>query len=222
MEWIHHFQLFLFDFDGLLVNTEPLHFQAYINMLAKRGFKLDWSLAEFYQSAHLNAYALKEALYAKFPDLDPNWPMLYEEKKQNYQELLLSGKVELMPGVEKLLRALEKEAIQRCIVTHSPLVQIQAIRKQLPVLRTVAHWITREDYEEPKPHPECYLRAIQLFGKKGDRIVGFEDSIRGLEALKKTPARAVLICPSHHPLVEMASEGVEHFESLEKIPADWF
>ena len=40
MEWIHHYQLILFDLDGLLVNTEQLHYQAYKNMLQARGFSL--------------------------------------------------------------------------------------------------------------------------------------------------------------------------------------
>jgi len=221
MHWIQHFQLFLFDFDGLLVNTEHLQHQAYVNMLEKRGHHLDWSLPQYCSVAHLNATALREALYVKFPDLDPNWQMLYEEKKQMYQELLGSGRVELMPGVLRLLQKLEKAGIQRCVATHSTFEQIQAIRAQLPILQTIPHWITREDYEAPKPDPECYLRAIQLWGKPGDRIVGFEDSIRGLHALQKTPALPVLVCPSHNPVLEVASEGAIHFETFEAIPTDW-
>jgi HAD superfamily hydrolase (TIGR01509 family) len=221
MDWIQHFQLFLFDFDGLLVNTEHLQHQAYVNMLEKRGHHLDWSLPQYCSVAHLNATALREALYVKFPDLDPNWQMLYEEKKQMYQELLGSGKVELMPGVLRLLEKLAKVGIQRCVATHSRFEQIQAIRAQLPILQTIPHWITREDYGEPKPHPECYLRAIQLWGKPGDRIVGFEDSIRGLHALQKTPALPILVCPSHNPVLEVVAEGAIHFETFEAIPADW-
>lgn len=219
MQWIRNFQLFLFDFDGLLVNTEHLHYQAYINMLAKRGYKLDWSFAQFCEVAHFNSEALKNQIYADFPDLEPNdWAILYGEKKKCYYELIGSGKVELMPGAERLLRALEKEKIRRCVATNSLFEQIALIRSHIPALQSIPHWITREDYEKPKPDPECYLRAIQLYGKKGDRIIGFEDSLRGLQALKQTPALPILICPSHHPLLEMATEGgVLHFESLAAI-----
>ncbi len=227
MDWIRHFQLFLFDFDGLLVNTEHLHYQAYVNMLERRGHHLDWSFPDFCSFAHLNATALREALYARVPDLDPNWPMLYEEKKAMYQDLLASGKVELMPGAAELLQRLAKEGIQRCVVTHSPLVQIQAIRAGAAVLQTIPHWLTRENYSEPKPSPECYLRAIELWGKpddkgdKGDKIIGFEDSLRGIQALQKTPALPVLVCPLDHPLLDKTDEGVVHFASLEAIPRDW-
>ncbi|MGB7978826.1 MAG: HAD family phosphatase [Chlamydiales bacterium] len=218
MRWIHDFQLFLFDFDGLLVNTEPLHYQAYINALAKRGHSVNLSFSNFCELAHYNSSAWREALYAAIPDLEPNWAILYEEKKGAYLELILSGKIELMPGVEKLLRALEAAKIRRCVVTHSALAQTALIRSKIPVLQTLPQWITREDYEKPKPNPECYLKAIQLYGKMGDRIVGFEDSVRGLKALLGTPALPVLICPQHHPLLDMAlQEGGTYFASFEEI-----
>jgi HAD superfamily hydrolase (TIGR01509 family) len=220
MKWIRDFQLFLFDFDGLLVNTEHLHYQAYVNMLASRGYDLNWSFVKFCEAAHLDATALKEAIYAQFPDLDPNWKMLYEEKKRAYLDLLTSGKIELMPGVHQLLDALQKADIRRCVATNSLFMQIQLIRSQHPILQTIPHWITREDYDKPKPNPECYLRAIQLYGKPGDRIIGFEDSIRGLQALQGTPALPVLICASHHPLLEMASENIIHYPTFSQIPSD--
>jgi HAD superfamily hydrolase (TIGR01509 family) len=218
MKWIHDFQLFLFDFDGLLVNTEHLHYQAYANMLVKRGYSLPLTFAHFLELAQLNSTAWREALYAQIPGLDPNWEALYRGKKEAYLELLATGKVELMPGAELLLQALAQADIRRCVVTNSILEHVLPLRARLPVLQTIPHWITREDYEKPKPSPECYLKAIALHGKKGDRIIGFEDSVRGLRALQQTPAFPVLVCPSHHPLLQIATEGnVAHFESLEQV-----
>ncbi len=163
--------------------------------------------------------ALRDALYSEYPRLDRNWDRLYREKKRLYFELIQSGKVELMPGAEKLLRALDEAKIKRCVVTNSFREQIEVIRAHSPVLQTIPHWITRESYERPKPAPDGYLQAIALYGAKGDKLIGFEDSLRGLEALKQTPALPVLICPSHHPLLELAlgEGGALHFESLSSI-----
>lgn len=73
---------------------------------------------------------------------------------------------------------------------------------------------------KPKPDPECYLRAIALCAQPGDRIIGFEDSLRGLQALQQTSALPVLICPAHHPLIDLATQGrVLYFESFEAIPS---
>jgi HAD superfamily hydrolase (TIGR01509 family) len=209
MKWIHNFQLFLFDFDGLLVNTEHLHYQAYVNALAQRGLSLSLSLADFYRLAQFNATAWREALLAEIPTLD--WDPFYKEKKKHYLSLLETKSVEWMPGVEPLLLALQKADIRRCVVTHSPREQTLLIKKRLPLLDSIPHWITREDYEKPKPDPECYLRAISLYGKKGDRIVGFEDSIRGIRALSQTSAEPIFICP------EPGNIRARHFPSLSVV-----
>lgn len=221
MPWILNFQLFLFDFDGLLVNTEHLHYQAYVNVLAKRGYELKLSFANFFELAHFNSTAWREAICVEIPELEPIWEIIYREKKEAYLELVASGKVELMPGVDALLRALEVADIRRCVVTNSTLDQIKLVRAHIPVLNTIQHWITREDYEKPKPSPECYLKAIELYGKAGDRIIGFEDSVRGLKALRGTPALPVIICPKHYPLLDIAIEdGGTHFESIKEISSD--
>ena len=213
MDWIHGFQLFLFDFDGLLVSSEHIHYQAYMNLLANHGCNLKWDFAKFCSLAHLNAEALREAIYLEFPDLDPNWATLYKEKKEIYFDLINTGKVELMPGAENLLYALDRAKIKRCVVTNSPLNQIEVIRSKNPALQTIPYWITREDYGKPKPDPECYFLAIQQYGEKGDRVIGFEDSPRGYQALSKTNALPILISDTKHSF----SNGVYHFHSLEDI-----
>lgn len=201
MHWIHNYQLFLFDFDGLLVDTEHLHYQAYIKMCAKRGFSLTWSFSRYSHAAHHDPFALRDQIYAEFPALqlqEPNWTVLYEEKKAFFLQLL-EEPVPLMPGAETLLTALKEATIKRCVVTHSPLNLIMRIRQQNPILETIPHWITREDYTHPKPHPECYQTAIKRLAKPEDRIIGFEDTPRGLTALLGTWAEPILVCPKDSP-----------------------
>ncbi|HEX2583476.1 MAG TPA: HAD family hydrolase, partial [Chlamydiales bacterium] len=146
--------------------------------------------------------------------LDSDWTALYNEKKKIYFQLIEMGKVELMPGAEKLLLELERQKKRCAVVTNSSFEQVQLIRSQWKVLDAIAHWVTREEYEKPKPSAESYLRAIELYGKPEDRIIGFEDSIRGLQALKGTPALPVLICASTYPLLKMVSGEELRFESL--------
>lgn len=198
MQWIFRYQLFLFDFDGLLVDTEQLHYQAYINMCAQRGFHLSWSFHRYSEAAHHESTGLRNQIYAEFPDLqqqEPNWNVLYEEKKRIFMELIENGTVPLMEGVQQLLIALQDAKIKCCVVTHSAASLIAKIRKQNPILDTIPHWITREDYTHPKPHPESYQTAINRLSEPHDRIIGFEDSPRGLHALLETKAKPVLICP---------------------------
>jgi len=222
MNWISKFQLFLFDFDGLLVNTEALHFEAYQTLCARHGFKLNWDFSTYCGAAHFDATSLREALYAHLPGLyakQPVWEELYAEKKEIYMELLRQGRLQLMPGVERLLRALQEVGIKRCVVTHSPQEQVDYIRQMIPTLNLIPHWVTREDYLHPKPAPDGYEIAIERFAARGDEMIGFEDSLRGLQALKSTrKTLAVLISSFLHPLFDAKTP---HFSSFSSIPDNW-
>lgn len=196
MDWIQNFDFFLFDFDGLLVDTEKLHYEAYQLLCRKHRITLDWSFEHFCSVGHISASALRETLYLEFPSLyaeEPDWDVLYTEKKEIYLQLLEYKPVDLMPGAKELLEALEKANKRRVVVTHSPREQVDLIKKQQPLLGTIPYWVTRENYTHPKPSPDAYLTAIRLYGLPGDQMIGFEDSARGLSSLKATPALAVHI-----------------------------
>ncbi|MDR3624354.1 MAG: HAD family phosphatase [Chlamydiales bacterium] len=221
MRWIKNYQLFLFDFDGLLVSTEEIHFEAYKRMCKNRGVSLDWDFKRFCLAAHYSATELQRQILQEYPTLieqEPNWQVLYAEKKDAYLELLNEGAVHLMPGVEDLLLELERQRVKRAVVTHSPLEQIEVIRRMNPVLDSIPTWITRELYTHPKPHPEAYQKAIDMLSDASDKIVGFEDTPRGLQALMGTDAKPVLICSKEHPaLPELVTNSVSHYTSFLEI-----
>ena len=221
MQWIHDYQLFLFDFDGLLVNTEEIHYQAYQRMCAKHGVKLDMGFENYCKIAHYFSEGLSTKLYERYPNLkaqQPSWDILYAEKKQAMIDLLNEGAVQLMPGVEKLLLALQKASIKRCVVTHSAIELISIIRKQHAIFDTIPTWVTREQYSKAKPNSECYLKAIDMLAEPADHVIGFEDSIRGLRALLGTRAKPVIVCEANYPEIpEFVSQGVAHFKILTDI-----
>lgn len=193
------YQVFLFDCDGLLVDTERLHWEAYRRLCARYGYTLPWDFAAYCEVAHASSEGLEEALS---PHLPKPWADRYEEKRELYVEILNEGAVELMPGVEALLTELARRGAPRAVVTHSPADHLAIIRKQLPILNTIPDWITREDYSEPKPDPECYQIAIERLAEPEDLVIGFEDSLRGLNALRGTRAQPVLVTTTNYPPIE--------------------
>jgi beta-phosphoglucomutase len=220
MSFIQDYQLFLFDFDGLLVNSEELHFKAYQKVCASYGFVLDWTIDRYFQAAHYHSEGLYQALNAQFPQLKekgPAWDVLYAKKQQAVLELAEKEGVHMMPGAAELLQILNEKNIKRCVVTHSPDWMIKLFRRQNPILDTIPEWITRENYTHPKPHPECYEIAIKRLANKKDAIIGFEDTPRGLQALMKCPLQSILICQAGYPEISsFLQQGVLHYPSLER------
>ncbi len=215
------FQLVMFDFDGLLVDTERGHYEAYRRMCAQRGVQLGWDFPLYCKYAHYTHDGIKEAMYHDYPRLlasEPDWKVLHREKSRELISLFHEGAIQLMPGVTKLLTELEEQKIQSCVVTHSAENLVMTLRKQHPILDTITHWITREDYSRPKPDPECYQVAMQRFLPNGGKAVGFEDTIRGLQALLGSGALAYLVTTMDYPEIpEMVKRGAKHIRSLEDI-----
>lgn len=195
MDWIDNFDLFLFDFDGLLVDTESLHFEAYRQTCADCGLDLAWDMREYGKAAYFHASGLKEALTAQFPAAlnESNWPDFYAKKQRRFIELVQD--VELMPGAGELLVRLKEAGKERVVVTHSTRHMVNTVRRRLPELEAIEHWLVREDYKNPKPAPDGYLLAIEKYGKEGDRVIGFEDTPKGFKALKAAGVTAALISP---------------------------
>jgi len=223
VKWIERFDLFLLDCDGLLVDTERLHYKAYQTVCARYSCDLPWDFKEYLGYAHQSSEGIRKAVYSCFPDLAQlQWDELYREKKKIYLEILMLEPPSLMPGVETFLNELALGRKKRCVVTHSPKEQIESIKHALPILKTVPVWITREDYEAPKPAPDGYFKAIEILADPGDQIIGFEDSFKGLSALQKTQALPVLVCDPDHPQLKGQDlSSARHFTSFSKIPPNF-
>lgn len=215
---LRKYGLYLLDLDGLLVNTEQLHYEAYLHMCSARGFPLHLTFSQYCEIAHRSAEGIEQCIYAKFPLLqhqEPRWRVLYAEKKAAYIKLLQTRPIELMPGADRLLYALEEAHVKRCVVTHSAADLAASLRSYHPALQTVPYWLTRESYKHPKPDPECYQKAIALFAERDEAVIGFEDSPRGLQALSGTRADRVLISSLESPCLPIGGlHGALHFFSL--------
>lgn len=213
------YQFYLFDFDGLLVNTEKLHYLAYKKMMADHGMNLTWSFQRYCQSAHYSSDTLRSDLLNEFPGLtNLLWEDLYREKQTHMRQLIQAGAVQLMPGVAAFLKQLQEKEIRHCVVTHSPDELVTLIRQQHPQLTQIPYWITRHQYQQPKPHPESYVLAIKLFSLPNDRIIGFEDTPRGLTALMGTGAEPILVTEISYPEIpDFVKCGVKHFLTFEGL-----
>lgn len=221
MRWLKDYQLFLLDFDGLLVNTEELHYEAYQLMCKEQGFDLPWDFSTYCQHAHTEATAIRDGVYKLFPELyakEPNWDTLYQRKRWFYSDLLENRGVDLMPGVEGFLLALQEADVTRCVVTHSADIHVMPIREKNPVLNTIPHWLMRNDYDKPKPDPECYQVAIERFAGPDDQVIGFEDTPRGMTALLGTRAQAVWVTSTDYPGIEFSDSKIICLPGFENLP----
>ena len=220
MHWLLDYELIFFDFDGLLVNTERLHFAAYQQLLTAHGLSFPWDFSTFVGIAHQSSDLLRKTITNHCPKLieEKTWKKLYQEKQHYYEQLLESHHLELMPGVPKLLDLVWQHQIPHAVVTNSTYRQVSSIQRHLTLLKSIPVWITREDYLNPKPAPDAYFKAIETLGGAKEKMVGFEDALRGIQALEKAQITAVLVCPPDHPqLSRIENDSLPYFPSFNEL-----
>jgi HAD superfamily hydrolase (TIGR01509 family) len=220
MHFLDNYDTFLFDLDGLLINTEETHFKAYERTCQKRGYTLPWTFHDFIQMAHYSSTAVRDYVYQTFPKLKeeaPDWQTIHQEKTANFLALLEEGAVDFMPGAAPFLKWALDSGKSVAIVTNSLRSLVDAITVHLPLLKEVPLWLTRECYAQSKPAPDGYLLAYEKIGKR-ERTIGFEDTPRGIEALLQTPIQAVIISTFIYPEIErFKGKGVVHYSSFEEL-----
>jgi HAD superfamily hydrolase (TIGR01509 family) len=204
---------FLFDLDGLLVDSEPLHFEAFTSICLNYGLTVPWDFKTYCQKAHTQSMGLKTATLELLPEAETIWPELYHKVKLKFAELVSLKPLPLMPGVSQFLELIIAKGKKIAVVTNSSSLMVMAILDKQPMLGQIPLWITREDYHHAKPAPDGYLKALDTLKISKDRACGFEDSPRGLKALKASGLRAFFIS-SHHEYQQ------DHFASFTQLLTD--
>lgn len=186
-----------FDFDGLLVDTEPFHYNAYKEVFKDVGLEFSMDFLTYLGHAHHPEGSQFHKLYETAPI---SWSVLRAKKEKVYQRMLQEDPISLMPGILEVLEYCKEHQIEMCVVTNSEKACTDRIRKKIPALNIIPLWITREDYKESKPAPDGYLKALSCFPnveRKNTR--GFEDSLKGVVSLNRADIPAILISRKDHP-----------------------
>lgn len=176
------------DNDGILVDTEPLYFQAMRETLAAVGIHLTLDL---YTRITLEEgrSSLCLAQQAGFPLQEIE--RLRNAKNLRYSNLLESG-IHPLPGVVEAITALRQQ-FHMAIVTSSQRDHFDLIHRHTGLPQQFDFILTREDFELTKPHPEPYLKALARSGLHPDECLVIEDTRRGFEAALAAGLRCLVI-----------------------------
>jgi beta-phosphoglucomutase len=220
MRTFEKIDLFLFDLDGLLVDTEILHWKAYQEMCKEFGFSLGWDYPAYRGIAGGSSDGIRHRLMQEIPQLfsGRTWEELYAIKKQKLFELVRTSQIALMPGVEICLPALALLKKPMVVVTHSSKRFVEMVQESHPVFSLITRWICREMYQSPKPSPDGYRTACMQMDVAPERAIGFEDTVRGIDALVSAGVNPVLVnADDQSARAYCQQKGIPVFSSLEFV-----
>lgn len=169
----------LFDFDGVIADTEPLYTKFWnvegMKYFGEENFGIKIKGQTF---KHISKYfASEEDLAKAMRDIDEF------ERNMPY---------DLIPGVWNFLSGLKAAGIPTAIVTSSHSKKMENAWRAHPGLKEmVTTVLTSNDFSASKPDPECFIKAMEILGGKPERTIVFEDSLHGIQAGKNSGAFVV-------------------------------
>lgn len=179
----------IFDFDGLIVDSETPEFEAHRQIFAEHGVELtaeEWRGEVGIWSATRNWFTKLGEITGQPVDT----VALREEKRRRFWQVI---KMEPLPGVRALLDELHAATVPLALASSAEATWINKATVQLDVTRYFRAIVTGDDVTHRKPHPEGYLLAAQRLGVAPARCVAIEDSQHGLAAAKAAGMKAVAI-----------------------------
>jgi len=207
----------IFDFNGVIVNDEELHFES-TKVVLKNSLNIEITSDDYYKFFAGKTNKLGFTVYLNFKGVQENIENLIINKNKIYLELISKE----VPVVSSTIRFIKEYHSKYCfsIVTGAIRKEVEFILDKTNLKSFFDVILCSEDFKESKPSPEGYLKAIALSKIPAKNTVIIEDSISGIEAAKNANTRCIALTTtfkreeiSHADLIvdELKLEHVEKF-----------
>lgn len=198
----------LIDMDGVLYDSMKNHTAAWYRMATEMG--IECSREEFYLYEGMTGAATIDILFRRAyghnatPDEARE---LYARKARYFTEL---GEPMMMPDADRMLGILRENGIERILVTGSGQQSIlERIDRDYPGIFAENKRITAHNVTHGKPHPEPYLKGMEMAGCNASQCMVIENAPLGVKAGKAAGCFTVAVTTGPIPEQEMTKSGAD-------------
>jgi HAD superfamily hydrolase (TIGR01509 family) len=211
----------IFDFNGIIVDDEPIHFRLFQKVLGEEGIRLS---EDAYYERYLG-FDDRGAFSAGFREnnrpLDESKLHQLIERKALYYQDAIREQVAIFPGVTKLVSSLGK-ALPLAVASGALRDEIVTILRTAGLFDHFAAVVSAEDVARGKPEPEIFLKALALLNERrtdaaieaGECVV-IEDSKEGVRGARRAGMKCLAVTNSHP--AEILGEANAIVTSLEEV-----
>ncbi|WP_134699357.1 HAD family hydrolase [Ammoniphilus sp. YIM 78166] len=175
----------IFDFDGLIIDTETVWFECYKEVLAR--YQVNFTIEMFAPFIGTEGNVFHESLAQQVGEqvkIDVVRRLVGDLHREKMKQVSPRG------GVRNYLEEAKEMGLKIGLASSSDREWVEGFLRRLELLPYFSVMKTEEDVQHVKPDPELYLQAIEALGLRADQAFAFEDSVNGLKAAKA----AGLIC----------------------------
>ncbi|WP_375515595.1 HAD family hydrolase [uncultured Nostoc sp.] len=184
----------LFDLDGTIVNTDPIHYRAWREMLLNYSIEIDETFYKSQISGRLNPEIVKDIL----PQLSTvEGQKFADEKEALFRKL--APHLKPLSGFSELLAWTETHQLKRALVTNAPRLNAEFMLEVLGIKEVFHTVVLADDCIAGKPDPAPYQVALNKLGIKAEEAIALEDSPSGIWAAVSAGIRTIGIASTHDP-----------------------
>ncbi|PON34063.1 HAD hydrolase, subfamily IA [Parasponia andersonii] len=171
----------LFDVDGTLCDSDPLHHHAFRELLLEIGYNGGVPIDEDFFIENIAGKHNDDIARAIFPDDFERGLRLTEEKEVVFRRLA-SEQLKPVDGLYELKKWIQDRGLKRAAVTNAPRPNAELMISLLGLSDFFDAVILGDECDHAKPHPEPYLKALEVLKASKDHTFIFEDSVSGIKA----------------------------------------
>lgn len=207
----------LIDMDGTLYDSMPNHTAAWYRMISELGIKANRD--EFYLYEGRTGASTINLIFNRAYNRDATADeieQLYQRKTKYFAEL---PPVKPMPGAREMVEILTNVGIKRVLVTGSGQSSlINRLDNDYPGAFLPSMRVTSRDVTHGKPHPEPFIRAMQIAGVRPSQSIVIENAPLGVEAGDKAGAFTIGITTGPIPRKALEDAGAAIvFDSMKEF-----
>ena len=181
----------IFDLDGIIVDSESLHVDAWNVLFAHHGIAVTDEETD-HGIGMLDADWIRYLFARRGEPVDPEW---WQEAKREVYAGILKRNVRPFPGVAALVRRLSGE-FRLAVASSSWRENIETVLAAMGLAACFAVLTGKQDVERHKPHPQAYLRTAAALGVAPEACAVIEDSVLGVRAARAAGMRCIAVTNS--------------------------
>ncbi|TMX31104.1 beta-phosphoglucomutase [Vibrio rotiferianus] len=206
------YQVYLFDMDGTLVNSEPLKGKALALACADYGSEVDFNI---YKDVMGESWSVVTGHFFEAASINPMLEEFNSHFRTHY-ERLLSDNLELNTGAKEYIEQLNKTGKTCGVVSSAATWMVDNILETLNLTEAFEIVITQEHVTKHKPDPEAYNLALSQLNTSPESTLIFEDSTAGILAGKSSGCEVIAIKHEFNSKNDMsaASKVIEAYDEM--------
>mgnify|MGYP001161442138 FL=1 len=170
----------LFDMDGVIVDTEPLHYKAYLKMFETVGVEVSKEMYTNFTGQ--STYTICKQICRNF-NLKNSPEELVRIKRNNFTKLFYEEEnLQLIEGVEKLIKDYHKNGLTLILASSASMFTINNVTKRFKLNTYFKDKLSGADLKASKPNPEIFIKAAESANVETKECIVIEDSTNGIKA----------------------------------------